>query len=363
MNNIPRQKLCEIILRYGSSLSNEPQRCEGLLRDLCGEYRKEISALVSAVKEGITRELLSSENAISPEILLESLTETLQENSALSEEAAKWAVESWALALGVIDSHTLNEATVLQKTEVIPSPTLEDVLNEDTLNIRPQTEFPQSPTSNFWQIMTIAGSVIAIIIVGSLVYFQVQQQQVIEQNLAKLKEKEEQLRLKETTKREEAERQLLEEKRQREESERKLEAERLQREETERKLREEQRKKEEVNNFEVFNNINEGQAISLIENLYYNLSEKNFNAAVSLYSPQVAFQFNSNFFEKFTRVTVEDLRVTSRTENSLNLIGKNTYVWPDGSTQRELRSYTVMNLGGELKITSSEFIKVTKFRK
>lgn len=372
MDAIPRQKLCEIILRYGSSLSGEPQRCEALLRDLCGQYRKEISALVSAVKEGITRELLSSENDISSAILLESLTQKLQENSALSEEAARWSVESWALALGVIDSHALNEATILQNTEFTPSisPPFEDPINEDTINIEPQTESQQPQASNFWQKMAIVGSVIGIVVVGSLVYFQAQQQQdfqaqqqqAIEQEVARLKEKEEQLRLEEATKREQAESRLLEEKLQREAIERKLEAERLQREETERKLREEQRQREETVNSNSGENISEGQAISLIENLYYHLSEKNFSAAVSLYSPQLADQFNSSFFEQFTRVTVEDLQVTSRTENSLNLIGKNTYVWPDGSTQREIRSYTVRNIDGELKITSSEFIKVIKFR-
>jgi hypothetical protein len=132
MDTIPRQKLCEIISRYGSSLSDEPQRCEALLRDLCGQYRKEISALVSAVKEGIARELLSSDNSVSPEILLESLTQRLQENSALSEEAARWSVESWALALGVIDSHALNKATILQNTKLMPStsPPFEDSLNQ-----------------------------------------------------------------------------------------------------------------------------------------------------------------------------------------------------------------------------------------
>jgi serine/threonine-protein kinase len=156
--------------------------------------------------------------------------------------------------------------------------------------------------------MAIVGSIIGIVVVGSLVYFQAQQKQAIEQEVAKLKEK------------------------------------------------------EETANSNPGENIGEGQAISLIENLYYHLSEKNFNAAVSLYSPQLASQFRSSFFEQFTRVTVEDLQVTSRTENSLNLIGKNTYVWTDGSTQRESRSYTVRNIDGELKITSSEFIKVIKFR-
>jgi len=108
--------------------------------------------------------------------------------------------------------------------------------------------------------------------------------------------------------------------------------------------------------------INVGEAISIIENLYYTLSAKNYNEAEQLYIPQLASAFNPSFFDQFERVTVEDLQVTSQTEFSINFVGQNTYVYPDGSTQREERSYTVRNVNGELKITSSEFIRVTKFK-
>ncbi len=40
MNDFPRQKLCEIITQYGQDVSDNPQRCEGLLKDFCGQYSK-----------------------------------------------------------------------------------------------------------------------------------------------------------------------------------------------------------------------------------------------------------------------------------------------------------------------------------
>lgn len=112
----------------------------------------------------------------------------------------------------------------------------------------------------------------------------------------------------------------------------------------------------------VTDKVNEGEAISLIEKLYYLLSEKKFNEARTLYSHQLYMIFPDDFFSQFKRVTVEDLQITSRTNNSINFTGKNTLVWFDGSTQREMRSYTVRNIDGELKITSSGFIKVIKLR-
>ncbi len=45
MNEFPRQKLCELIAQYGHSLCDDPRRCEALLRDYCGQNRKEIFVL------------------------------------------------------------------------------------------------------------------------------------------------------------------------------------------------------------------------------------------------------------------------------------------------------------------------------
>lgn len=105
MNDLPRQKLCEIIACYGQSVCDDPKRCEGLLRDFCrGEHRREISVLIGALKEQVPLKLMSSHNSLPRELLLPRLTRQLQDNLALSDDAAIWAVESWALALGVISS-------------------------------------------------------------------------------------------------------------------------------------------------------------------------------------------------------------------------------------------------------------------
>ena len=102
MNNIPRQQLYQLIATYGPSLCDDPRRCEALLKDLCAQYRPEVSVLVGALKEKVAAELLASQNNIPQTVLLARLTKRIHENLALTEDAARWAVESWALALGVI---------------------------------------------------------------------------------------------------------------------------------------------------------------------------------------------------------------------------------------------------------------------
>ena len=101
MNDLPRQKLAEIVKRYGPSVCEDPRRCRALLMDLCGEYRREIFCLVSAVEEEVAAELREVQSGVPVELLLERLTNRLVDNCALDEEAACWTVESWALALGI----------------------------------------------------------------------------------------------------------------------------------------------------------------------------------------------------------------------------------------------------------------------
>ena len=102
MDGLPRQKLRELIVEYGRSLCDDPRRCEALLKDHCGQYKREVFALISAQKNRVAEELLKNSAGVPPVLLLARLAQRLEEELALSAEAARWAVESWALALGVI---------------------------------------------------------------------------------------------------------------------------------------------------------------------------------------------------------------------------------------------------------------------
>src|SRR5215204_955426 len=102
MNNIPRQKLRQILAKYGKEICSDARRCESLLNDLCGSYRREINVLVNAIEERIPLDLIAGTSSVPSELLLNRLEKRLEDQTALTAEAAKWAVESWALALGVV---------------------------------------------------------------------------------------------------------------------------------------------------------------------------------------------------------------------------------------------------------------------
>lgn len=103
MHNEPRQQLCQLIAQYGRSLSEDPRRCGALLKDHCGQYKREIFVLVNALENGVAEELVKASSGVPIAILLSRLNKRLEDELGLAETAAKWAVETWALALGVID--------------------------------------------------------------------------------------------------------------------------------------------------------------------------------------------------------------------------------------------------------------------
>jgi hypothetical protein len=101
MNEAAEQQLRDIVRRYGDDLLADPRRVEGLLRDLCGQHRREVAVLVAALKTRIPQELQASATGVPWEVLQARLTRRLLDDQPLTEEAARWAVRSWALALGL----------------------------------------------------------------------------------------------------------------------------------------------------------------------------------------------------------------------------------------------------------------------
>ncbi len=98
---IPREKLREIVERNGEAVLDNHDRVEGLLRDHCGSYRKEISALVGALQERVPLELRSSwQTAMTPEAMRARLVQRLEDNRGLAPEVADWGGRYVVLCAG-----------------------------------------------------------------------------------------------------------------------------------------------------------------------------------------------------------------------------------------------------------------------
>lgn len=115
MNNLPRQKLLEIVRRHGHEIITEPRRCEGLMRDNFPAHRREIAVLTAALEERIPADLLASGKSPVPRAaLLARLAARLHDDVAMEANAARWTVHTWALALGII---THDELDTLEQTD------------------------------------------------------------------------------------------------------------------------------------------------------------------------------------------------------------------------------------------------------
>jgi WD40 repeat protein len=100
--DIPRRKLREIIQRYGRGVCDDPRRVRNLLRDLCGTHKREINLLMHALHEEVAADLQKIPPNFPTALPLSQLSRRLQDRHAMQASAARWAVEAWAWALGVI---------------------------------------------------------------------------------------------------------------------------------------------------------------------------------------------------------------------------------------------------------------------
>jgi hypothetical protein len=102
IQELPRKNLILLVQKNGKTLCRDAVRCEGLLRDLCPGYPREISLLIAALRQQVGTDLLSPPRGVSTTHHLHALSRRLYENTGICEPFAWWAVVSWALALGVL---------------------------------------------------------------------------------------------------------------------------------------------------------------------------------------------------------------------------------------------------------------------
>jgi formylglycine-generating enzyme required for sulfatase activity len=130
-----RQTLRDLIEHHGRALCNDPERCKGLLQDACPTSRREIFLLVSALEEQVVADLLAGLGGRSWNEVADRLAHRLVDNRALADHAASWAVESWALALGVITQAALRNPLLPQPSPGPPVAPASHVITTHTAQI------------------------------------------------------------------------------------------------------------------------------------------------------------------------------------------------------------------------------------
>ena len=142
--NTVRETLRRIIEKHGQAIYESPKRLESLLRDLCGAHRREINIITGALEERVAADLITKHRVVPRDMLLAQLAQRLQDHLAYTPDAALWAIETWAFALGVLSEQDL-EACAQKRCIVESTPTVERINQSASQSPSPTQQPKPSP--------------------------------------------------------------------------------------------------------------------------------------------------------------------------------------------------------------------------
>lgn len=130
LSDLPRRALADVVSqrkhllqKYAADVLRTPWLCERELYKICGkQYSREITLLSTAINEGIPLKLASISNNVSVDDAIDQLTKDLVYRKAIVRNAARWTVESWALALGLKPPTGSSTTTQVPSTPSSPAP-------------------------------------------------------------------------------------------------------------------------------------------------------------------------------------------------------------------------------------------------
>jgi hypothetical protein len=130
MNEAAARALRDIVTDRGRRILGDARQCEALLQDHSPSTRRENMALMEALKANIPPRLLALPPASLSEATIAKFGASLSEETALSAEAGRWAVLSWARALGLTVATGGPGETRLTaaKTAELVIPSIEEIL-------------------------------------------------------------------------------------------------------------------------------------------------------------------------------------------------------------------------------------------
>lgn len=123
MNNQMRQHLFHVINDYGIEVAKDLRRLESLLKDYThGQYKREVFLCVQAAREGVI-DALQNNKHLPYNVVAARLTKQLHEDYGLDLHAAKWAVGSWVVVLGLTNKFPTPKPPTMHTLVHVPAPT------------------------------------------------------------------------------------------------------------------------------------------------------------------------------------------------------------------------------------------------
>jgi len=100
VNEQVQQALRALVTEHGAAIATDAGRCESLLRERCPANKRETALLLGVLHSGVMGELLLPAAGTAAVGRVGMLARRIEDEMGVKADAARWAVESWALALG-----------------------------------------------------------------------------------------------------------------------------------------------------------------------------------------------------------------------------------------------------------------------
>ena len=104
------------------------------------------------------------------------------------------------------------------------------------------------------------------------------------------------------------------------------------------------------------------KAVETVQSIYRYISSRQFKKAMTFVDSDIAWQFKDDFFMQFDRVSIQQLKQTGIIGSTVNLEGVVVFVWPDGSMQKEKRTFSVNTSVMPPRLTATEFGGIVQSR-
>ncbi len=99
MDDSVQQELKRIIAIHGRRVCHDPQEFAAALREACPEQTPEVNLLIKALEDRVPGRLLALPDGMPWEPLTAPLVRRLVLDLGITEDEARWTVDTWGLAL------------------------------------------------------------------------------------------------------------------------------------------------------------------------------------------------------------------------------------------------------------------------
>jgi hypothetical protein len=143
-----RKNLIRIISQYSRSILDDPKKLKNLLFDLNqGIERKEVNIICTSLEDMVPFDLIKNKDNLPYEISSEQAIRRLKNNYGITEDLARWTIETWAVALNIISPTGIPHKKVQRETKKTEPKTKSEPVRIDFTTSKTKQDYNIRPVS------------------------------------------------------------------------------------------------------------------------------------------------------------------------------------------------------------------------